>query len=100
MLSTVGLIVVSEALPERTAALAGGIFNTFAYFGLSLVLNLLQVVSTLVTEGTQYRDKSAPSALLRGYRASFWAMFAAVIGSCVICVFGLRKIGKVGLKRE
>jgi MFS family permease len=100
ILFTVGLIVVSEGFPEKTQGLAGAVFNTVAYFGWSLGLNTLQVVSLLVTEGTQYRDKSSPSALLQGYRASFWAMFVFTMTCALICLFGLRNIGKVGLKRE
>lgn len=54
----------------------------------------------LVTQGTQYRDKSSPAALLKGYQASFWAMFAITMACAGICVFGLRNIGSIGLKRD
>lgn len=100
VLFTVGLIVVSEVFPEHTQALAGAVFNTVAYFGMSLGLNSMQVVSLLVTKGTQYRDKSSPAALLQGYQASFWAMFAMTIFCSLLCVLGLRNVGKVGLKRD
>jgi MFS family permease len=100
VLFTIGLIVVSEGFPEKDQALAGAVFNTVAYFGMSLGINVMQVVSLLVTEGTQYHNKSSPSALLPGYQASFWAMFAFTMACAVICVFGLRKVGKIGLKRE
>ncbi|KAK5089750.1 hypothetical protein LTR70_006592 [Exophiala xenobiotica] len=100
VLFTVGLIVVSESFTEDTQALAGAVFNTVAYFGLSLGLNSMQVVSLLVTKGTQYRDKSSPAALLQGYQASFWAMFAMTVFCSLLCVVGLRNVGKVGLKRE
>lgn len=100
MLFTTGLIVVSGVFPEETQALAGAVFNTVAYFGMAIGLNLMQVVSLLVTKGTQYRDKNYSTALLRGYRASFWTMFALMMTSVVLCVFGLRKIGRVGLKRD
>lgn len=100
VLFTVGLIVVSEVFTEDTQALAGAVFNTVAYFGLSLGLNSMQVVSLLVTKGTQYRDKSSPAALLQGYQASFWAMFAMTVFCSLLCIVGLRNVGKVGLKRE
>jgi len=100
VLFTVGLIVVSEVFPEKTQALAGAVFNTVAAFGMSLGLNLMQVVSLWVTKGTSYRDKGSTEALLKGYQASFWAMFASTILCAFICICGLRKIGKVGLKRE
>jgi hypothetical protein len=37
---------------------------------------------------------------LKGYRASYWLMFGYMIVCIVIAVVGLRKVGKVGLKRE
>jgi MFS family permease len=100
VLFTIGLIVVSEGFPEKDQALAGAVFNTVAYFGMSLGINVMQVVSLLVTEGTQYHNKTSPSALLPGYQASFWTMFAFTMAGAVICVSGLRNIGKIGLKRE
>jgi MFS family permease len=100
VLFTIGLIVVSEGFPEKDQALAGAVFNTVAYFGMSLGINIMQVVSLLVTKDTQYHNKASPQALLQGYQASFWTMFAFTMACAVICVFGLRNIGKIGLKRE
>lgn len=100
ILFTVGLIIVSEVFPEKTQALAGAVYNTVAQFGWCLGINSMQVVSMLVTKGTSYRDKSSPSALLQGYRASFWAMFGATVVCALVIVIGLRKVGKIGLKRE
>lgn len=100
VLFTIGLIVVSDVFPEKTQALAGAVFNTVAYFGMAVGLNLMQVVSLLVTKGTQYRDKNSVAALLQGYRASFWTMFAMMMASVLLCIVGLRKIGRVGLKRS
>lgn len=73
-----------------------------AYFGLSLGINLLQVVSLFVTKGTRYRDEEDLETRMRGYRASSWAMFgASMVMVCAgVCVVGLSGIGKVGLKRE
>jgi len=39
-------------------------------------------------------------ALLKGYRASYWLMFAYMVVCGVIAIVGLRRAGKVGLKRE
>lgn len=100
VLFVVGLIVVSNVFPENTQALAGAVFNTVAYFGLSLLVNLMQVASLLVTKSSQYRDKSSPVAILQGYRAAFWVMFGSMIACATICVVGLRDVGRVGLKRD
>ncbi|KAF2675313.1 MFS general substrate transporter [Microthyrium microscopicum] len=100
ILFTVGLLIVSEGFPDKTQALAGAVYSTLSFLGVSLGTNLMQVVSLLVTKGTQYRDKSSPGALLQGYQASFWAMFALTMACLVICFCGLRNVGKIGLKRE
>ena len=97
---TVGLIIVSEVFPDRTQALAGAVFNTVAYFGWSFGINSMQVVSMLVTDATTYRDKSSPLALLQGYQATFWAMFAAMLVAAGGAVLGLRDVNRIGLKRE
>jgi MFS family permease len=115
VLFTVGLIIVSDVFPEDTQALAGAVFNTVAQFGMSFGLSILQVVSLSVTgnaEGdagrvslnsTVVSDDPTDvdiSALLKGYRASFWTMFGCMILSSLIAVVGLRKVGKIGVKRE
>lgn len=100
ILFTVSLIIVSEVFPEKTQALAGAVYNTVAQFGWCLGVNSMQVISMLVTQGSSSRDKSSPSALLQGYRAGFWAMFAATMACVLIILLGLRSVGKIGLKRE
>jgi hypothetical protein len=37
---------------------------------------------------------------LRGYRASYWMMFGYMVVCGGIAVGGLRRVGKVGVKRE
>jgi nitrate/nitrite transporter NarK len=110
VLFTVGLIIVSDSFPEKTQGLAGAVFNTVAQFGMSLGVGVCQVVALGVMgndggsaghsgEGAAFEDKD-PMKVLKGYRASFWTMFAYMLVVAVIAVVGLRKAGKVGLKRE
>ncbi|KAL3488271.1 major facilitator superfamily domain-containing protein [Aspergillus germanicus] len=96
-LYTVGLIVITNSFPDDTQALAGAVFNTAAQFGSALGLAILQVISTVVTDE---RDDESAEALMAGYRASFWTMFGFMILCTVVGFFGLRKAGKVGLKRD
>ncbi|EJT70045.1 integral membrane protein [Gaeumannomyces tritici R3-111a-1] len=111
VLFTVGLIVVSESFPERTQALAGAVFNTVGQLGLSLGVGVCQVVALGVAGngsgggghgggGGGAFDDEQVGALLRGYRASFWAMFGQMLLCTAVAVVGLRKVGKVGVKRE
>ncbi|CAI6335798.1 unnamed protein product [Periconia digitata] len=110
VLFTVGLIIVSDNFPEKTQALAGAVFNTVAQFGTSLGIGVCQVVALGVmgngaSVGHDDNSEAAfddqdPSTLLKGYRAGFWTMFAYMIVCVIIAILGLRKAGKVGLKKE
>ena len=80
--------------------MAGAIFNTVAQFGTSIGLAIIAIISNAVTQGSNYRDKNSPDALLEGYRAGFWAAFGLMILTCCIGGIGLRRVGKVGLKTE
>jgi hypothetical protein len=100
VLFTVGLLVVSDVFPTRTQALAGAVFNTVAQFGTSIGLTVMAVISTAATKNSKYPEKNKPDALMVGYRASFWAAFSWIALACLIGAFGLRKVGKVGLKKD
>jgi hypothetical protein len=100
VLFTVGLLVVSDVFPISTQALAGAVFNTVAQFGASTGFTVMAVISTSATKKSKYQDKTKPDALMVGYRASFWAAFSWIIVACIIGAFGLRKVGKVGLKED
>lgn len=97
---TVGLLVVSESLPEKTQALAGGVFNTVAQLGNSVGLAVMGVISTSAIQKSHFVQKESPQALMVGYRAAFWAAFAWMALACFTGGWGLSKVGKVGLKRD
>lgn len=112
VLFTVGLIIVSNSFPEDTQALAGAVFNTVAQFGMTLGMGSCQVVALGIqdresreggvstAEGGAAFENPDAGAVLKGYRASYWLMFAYMVVCGVIAVVGLRKAGRVGLKRE
>ncbi|KAI4705608.1 hypothetical protein J4E81_000492 [Alternaria sp. BMP 2799] len=112
VLFTVGLIIVSDNFPEKTQALAGAVFNTVAQFGMSLGMGSCQVVALGVqvkggstgtgghSDGGGAFEDQDDVAVLKGYRASYWLMFGYMVICMMIAVVGLRKAGKVGLKRE
>jgi MFS family permease len=108
ILFTVGLIIISDVFPEKTQGLAGGVFNTTAQFGFSLGTGICQLVALGVagsssgggSHGSSESSDVDPKALLEGYRASFWTMFAFMLACALLAVFGLRKAGTVGLKRD
>ena len=93
---TVASLVVSDAFPKSTQALAGATLSTFAQLGTSIGLCVMSVISANVTKASGYEDKNSPDALLEGYRAVFWALFAWMGVACVLGAVGLRTVGKVG----
>ena len=100
VLFTVGILIISDVFLPRTQALAGAIFNVMNQFGTSLGLAVMGVIASSVTQVSDYVDKGSPEALDEGYRAAFWSAMAWMLVTCCIGVFGLRKVGKVGVKRE
>lgn len=100
MMFTVAALVITDVFPERTQALAGAVFQTLAQFGTSLGLAITASISSSVTEHSGYKVKTSPQALMKGYRVTFWVSFAWMVIACIVGGFGLRRVGKVGLKRE
>lgn len=98
VLFTVGLIVITDVFPEDKQALAGAVFNTGAQFGTALGMAIMQVISTLVS--AEHAGMKPSQALMEGYRASFWTMFAFMLMCAVVGGFGMRKSGKIGLKQD
>lgn len=112
VLFTVGMLIVSDVFPDKSQALAGAVFSTVGQFGLTFGVGLCQLVALGVTgnqgqtnHGSQdasHQNSALPegNTLLRGYRASFWTMYGFMILCTIVAFFGLRKVGKVGLKRD
>lgn len=98
MLFTISQLIITAEFDENTQALAGGVFNTVAQIGKSVGLALTAVVASSVT--SKQVGESREEALLDGYRAAWWFNFATTAACILVTIFGLRKIGKVGLKRE
>ncbi|KAL6887116.1 major facilitator superfamily domain-containing protein [Trichoderma evansii] len=100
ILFTVGLLVVSDVFPTHMQALSGAVFNTCAQLGTAIGLTVTSLIATSVTNASPEADKSSPNALMAGYRAVFWTMFAAMAMTCVLSVLGLRTVKQLGVKRD
>jgi MFS family permease len=101
LLFSISNVVITNSFPPMDQALAGGIFNTVSQLGNSIGLAVTAIVASAVTSTAGNEEGTTPTqATLDGYRAAFWTRFAAAIVSCFISTIGLRKSGKVGLKRE
>ncbi|KAK6362554.1 hypothetical protein TWF730_000012 [Orbilia blumenaviensis] len=98
VLFTVGLIIITDIFPEDRQAVAGAVYSTASQFGQAFGLAIMQVISTLVAK--EYGSMNRVTALMEGYRASFWTMFAFMISCAAVGGIGLRKTGKIGLKQD
>jgi len=100
VLFSVGIIVVSEVFPDDTQALAGAVFNTAGQFGISIGLALIGIVSESFIQKSPHPDKTSPEALADGYRAAFWTAFGWMLLISAVAVLSLRKVERVGVKRD
>ncbi|KAF9696583.1 hypothetical protein EKO04_005214 [Ascochyta lentis] len=100
VLFTVSNLVITAVFPARDQALAGSVFNTVAQIGKSVGLATSAVIAASVTQHSKIADKESPAALMEGFRAAFWYVFALSCAIGVLFAFGLRGIGKVGMKRD
>ncbi len=100
VLFTVSNLIITDIFPDKTQALAGAVFNTVAQFGTSIGLAVMAIISSSVTANSKFENKTGPEALMEGYRAVFWALLGCMLLACVISAMGLRRVGKVGVKRE
>lgn len=96
VLFTASNLVISDqdSFPPEVQSLAGGVFNEVAQFGNSVGLAVTAPIAVSVTEYS--KETSHRDALMEGYRAAFWTIFAATAVVVIISYIGLRKGGKVG----
>jgi MFS family permease len=100
VLFTVANLVITQAFPPQTHGLAGGVFNTISCIGNSFALAIMAVIASSVTLAEKGKNESTQEMLMDGYRVTFWVCFGANIAALAVIAFGLRNIGKVGLKQE
>lgn len=100
VLFTVANLVIASSFPKKTQALAGGVFNTVAQIGKTVGLAVSAVIAASATSNSSFEEKESPPALMTGYRAAFWYCFAWCVVTIMVNFWGLRKIGKVGAKRD
>ena len=100
LLFNVANLVITSSFPDSDQTLAGGIFNTVSQLGNSLGLAVTGAIASSRSSVARKHGASASDEQLEGIRAAFFTCLAAAIVSCFVSTIGLRKSGKVGLKRE
>ncbi|KAL8873632.1 MAG: hypothetical protein Q9174_000933 [Haloplaca sp. 1 TL-2023] len=97
---TISNLLITSMFPVKTQGLAGGVFQTVSQIGKSVGLALTTLVANDVTASSSKANKESQPALMEGYRAGFWFMFALNAASLCTSVWGLRKVGTVGKKQD
>ncbi|KAI5861265.1 integral membrane protein [Durotheca rogersii] len=101
LLFSISSLIITSSFPAKDQALAGSVFNTVAQLGNSVGLAITAIIASAVTESAAAGPGAETThATLEGYRSAFWACFASAALSAVIGSIGLRKAGKVGMKKD
>lgn len=74
-------LIIISVFPRDTQGLVGVVFNTVAQIGRSLGLAVIALVADSVIARSSVEDKGSAEALMEGYRAAFWLMFAMCAAS-------------------
>lgn len=91
-------LVVTAAFPAKMQALAGGVFHMLSQIGKSVGIATTAVIAqqlTALTEGPDMKE-----AVLRGYKAGWWYNCGMGFASVLVSFWGLRNVGRLGVKRE
>src|ERR1700712_4932399 len=96
VLYTVSNLIITSSFPASKQSLAGGVFNTVSQIGNSVGLTVGAVIAASVSASSSASEKK--NVLEAGYRATFWACFAALGLVAIVSWVGLKKVGRVGIK--
>lgn len=101
VLFTASNLIITDAFPDKTQALAGGVFNTVAQIGKSVGLALTAVIASSISgKAEKEGGKEEEVVLLKGYQAAWWFILGTTVLTILVSLWGLRGMGKLGLKRE
>ncbi|KAH8695879.1 integral membrane protein [Phaeosphaeriaceae sp. PMI808] len=98
-LFTISNLVITSVFPQQTQALAGGVLNTITQLAKTVSLATSGAIAGSVTSHSRHDPKTSPSALMAGYRAAFWYFFALSCATILLLAWGLRGIGRLGVKK-
>ena len=100
VLFTASNLVITNAFPDKTQALAGGVFNTVAQIGKSVGLAMSAVIANSISVSQEKSGRPHTLVLLDGYRGAWWFCLGSTATVVLVSVAGLRNIGKLGVKRD
>ncbi|UKZ82975.1 hypothetical protein TrVFT333_010776 [Trichoderma virens FT-333] len=98
LIYTIANLVVTSAFPTKTQALAGAVFQMLSQIGKSVGIASTAVIAQQVTTSSQMHNMN--EALLRGYKAGWVYNCGLGFASVVVSLWGLRGVGKLGVKMD
>lgn len=99
LIYTIANLVLTDAFPTDMQALAGGVFNMVAQVGKSVGIATTAIISQQFTASERGLD-SSKALLLHGYKAGWWYNFVLGCTASLVSLYGLRSVGKLGMKRD
>jgi hypothetical protein len=96
LIYTIANLVVTSAFPAKTQALAGGVFQMLSQIGKSIGIASTSIIAQQVAASSQLAN--ANEALLLGYKAGWWYNSGLGFLAVLVSFFGLRNVGKLGVK--
>lgn len=98
LIYTIANLVLTDAFPADMQALAGVVFNMLAQVGKSVGIATTAIIAQQITASCGVFDPKKAS--LQGYKAGWWYNFGMRCTAGVIGIYGLRSVGKLGVKRD
>lgn len=96
LIYTIANYVVTSAFRTKEQALAGGVFNMLAQIGKIIGIASTAIIAQQVTASSQLANKN--EALLQGYKAGWWYNSGLGFVAVLVSFWGLRNVGKLGVK--
>lgn len=97
VLCTISNQIIADALPKSKESQAGDVFNSISKVGNSVGLGIAAVISSSVSAGAPVRDESA---VMKGYQTMYYVCITPFSIVAILSGIGLRRTGRVGMKRE
>ncbi|KAJ4076064.1 hypothetical protein NW769_015372 [Fusarium oxysporum] len=98
LMYTIAMLVVTDTFPVKTEALAGGVFNMLAQIGKSVGIASTVIVAQQVSSSA--KASTDEEILLQGYVAGWWYNTGLSFVSVLLGLWGLRNIGRLGIKED
>ncbi|KAE8327852.1 major facilitator superfamily domain-containing protein [Aspergillus sergii] len=98
LIYTIANVVMTDSLPAKTQALAGGVFNMLAQVGKSVDTATSALIARQITSEVDHAESA--TALLKGYKAGWWYNCGLGFVSVAVSFWGLRSVKRLEIKKN